>query len=1373
MGFYGNITNTSKTQFQFDKIYSSRYDMESQARTDGIYAGRYVLVEYDTDLSQDSFYRVFINDNNGQMYNAPGVTAENNKITIGERLEFSDPNKGAVSIVPVEAFVFTADGDDTTRKYTNIVYYKVTGDLYKQNKDNNQLIKGNYKQVTADKTISPDGLESTVSNYTKNYAIDNEKYGAGRGYDSTVWQKAYIDNVEKYIMIAELNSVVPTFGVSADAPTAEPIAPHFDTQSTDLYYKLHWQPAWGMRIAEGKLPDAEKPGEITTSKDPDHGNYPSDEDVSYSKLKYNSATKEIEEDEQQPKVNYKGAIYYNKAGFEDYKHTYYNGSFKDKISVQPLGISGMKYNEHGNSIKVSAQPDIQEISIMLPSLGNALCDIWDKVYGYNPKNDNKRYRDIEWKDANPKKQEDGTLVYEKFTGKVVPSKDENYQGNTDLGDMTRSPETIAGCINMAHDLMGMILTTKNLPNVMNKSTDKDTLQEQSDALEEEYQKHYIYFSNNKYYRLYKYPEYEIVTIKWIEPEKGSIPDQERNTNYRVAVDEALKDYKGRDIYQVLTQYDNNLKEWEVKKYNKRVIDQSHPLAIRNGKYWYNLVEIEGFADNLSTINGLIVSLKNLIESDNSDTRNRKTIQGAINALNDIINCFEDLVPGEFLICDSNGKVNSANWTTEQSFGYENLGDSTKSKEAPVKSETNTDEEKKQIKENQWIELSVDESASDKQIKVIHKLVETNDHKQDDTVTESDKNNASFNTQQISSKTLEDGQEFYFNGINNNNDINTLKLYTPIVDNAGHVVGKNTETVTLPYGYKYLETNGRVDEEETDLYTNPIKDNKDNITGYQTDKKNVESTEKTAKAESTQDKIIINPKNKWIQTQITNNAISIAHEVHNIVKTELGTNNNGEVDENGKDKVSEDSKNNIVAYDVEVDAAGHVTKNQKHTYTLPYGYKVIKVTNSDVVTKPDSTIKENGQIADNTQDTLTFSASNGWIKLDNNTKNTIKIGHKLSDPSTRANTDYGLKQNETIGTLDIDNKFEVPCFKFDEAGHIIEASTHTVELPENFDKIAVITNTEESESEVGAATGEDPIKADSLVGTLTFAEGNKWINITPDAVNNKLIFEHYSKTFPQTTKGSTNYDDGSSSENTFIVQEITWDQAGHIDSSDKHTYTLPNGIKNITITNSGISEDSFEGISPSIGTLEAKSLIDTFKINTKNRWIQPIIDTDNKTVSFYHATAGTAKNKSTDKEQTPGFGKTFNIPVINWDTAGHVTSASTQTVTIPSPGGAVTETGSSILTGFTINNDTGAADYTHGNISDLKLTDYEKKPEQAVETKIYTGDTINTAFHTLENLINGYKDTISNFATRIESYESTITNLKGRIEQLEEANNPTV
>ena len=47
MGFYGNITNTSKTTFQFDKIYPNRLSMDANVNNDGIFIGRYVLVEYD------------------------------------------------------------------------------------------------------------------------------------------------------------------------------------------------------------------------------------------------------------------------------------------------------------------------------------------------------------------------------------------------------------------------------------------------------------------------------------------------------------------------------------------------------------------------------------------------------------------------------------------------------------------------------------------------------------------------------------------------------------------------------------------------------------------------------------------------------------------------------------------------------------------------------------------------------------------------------------------------------------------------------------------------------------------------------------------------------------------------------------------------------------------------------------------------------------------------------------------------------------------------------------------------------------------------------------------------------------------------------
>ena len=39
MGFYGNITNTSNTTFQFDRIYPNRLAMDANANNDGIFIG--------------------------------------------------------------------------------------------------------------------------------------------------------------------------------------------------------------------------------------------------------------------------------------------------------------------------------------------------------------------------------------------------------------------------------------------------------------------------------------------------------------------------------------------------------------------------------------------------------------------------------------------------------------------------------------------------------------------------------------------------------------------------------------------------------------------------------------------------------------------------------------------------------------------------------------------------------------------------------------------------------------------------------------------------------------------------------------------------------------------------------------------------------------------------------------------------------------------------------------------------------------------------------------------------------------------------------------------------------------------------------------
>ena len=48
MSFYGNITNINQTSFTFDKIYPNRCTMEYNTIGDGVFIGRYVLVEYDT-----------------------------------------------------------------------------------------------------------------------------------------------------------------------------------------------------------------------------------------------------------------------------------------------------------------------------------------------------------------------------------------------------------------------------------------------------------------------------------------------------------------------------------------------------------------------------------------------------------------------------------------------------------------------------------------------------------------------------------------------------------------------------------------------------------------------------------------------------------------------------------------------------------------------------------------------------------------------------------------------------------------------------------------------------------------------------------------------------------------------------------------------------------------------------------------------------------------------------------------------------------------------------------------------------------------------------------------------------------------------------
>ena len=1019
MGFYGNITNTSKTQFQFDRIYPNRVTMESTMLVDGIYAGRYVLIEYDSDLksSLDTFLRVYFVGN--VAYTTP-------KAQIESQLNKSDLDVGDIVYT---APPYIADEELVPK---DCVFWKCTS----------SKIDGSTQPATFEKAVSSD------SNYVMNFNIDTAKYGEGRGYDSTVWQKVYVEGNEKYVQIAELNSVVPTFDISADAPTVYPIQPHFDVQSTNVYYKLHWQPQWGMRLKEATL---------NRTQSDDKKAYPSDEETAYTKYIYDPATGSQTSDT----VEYSSAIYYNRAGFLKDVKTHYDGEYRDTIQVTPTGISGNTYNIHdpnNSSDTNNIQPDIQEFKILLPSLGNAISDIWDIVYGcgqkvqvdetYSGNTDNlKRFRDIEWKDA--------------VTG----------EENAELGGMTRDLGTLAGCINKVHDLMGMIITDKN----------NATLNE------EWFNKNYIYKEDNNYYRIHKYPIYTTFSVNSFNlPARNDYTsDQEYNTAYEEALLEQLEENK--QYYLII---DSNKNNNQVKALNKKSLSSLRPddiIGYQSDNYGYEFVIIPDMPGKMATIYGLILKIKNLLEVEDFETRDTSTIIGSINAINDIIDIFEDLVPGEFLICDSNGKVNSANWTTAQDYSYINYNTNNP---VPINKTFDT-------KENRWISLSIDPEERKVELNHIFNKIE-------DTVTTSDKNNISSG-----------------NGINNSND-DTIKLYTPIIDNMGHTVGKNIETVTLPYGFKKITTNGEVNSITTDMVP---------IAG-------------TSVADNTQDEFFINVGNKWLHTSIdaNNDTLTLAHEVNPInIKEKTSTNLN-------------DGTDSITIQDIQHDAAGHIIANQNHTYTLPYGYKTITpATQSIATTNP--AVNTTSIVADNTQDILTIASTNKWIRVSgDDTNDTLSIGHEVHNfESGSANTKYGLETNVTVSDLDVDNTFEVPVLKFDEAGHITMAETHTVTIPENFDKIAV-TVTGENNVAVNGASTKATIQANTLTDTLTFDVGNRWIQIAGnDGIDKITVYHAAPGNQANTTKtGAETPNYGTA----FNIPEVKYDEAGHISGVATHTVTFP-------------------------------------------------------------------------------------------------------------------------------------------------------------------------------------------------------------------------
>lgn len=216
--FYGNIKNNSRSSFIFDRIYSSRCEMEKAlyetkdsngaVAGDGVFINRYVLINY-------------------------GYSAQ-----------------GYYTIVPNEIVRIDAGTNGNSEKF-GTYYRKINGQYYPANY--------NLNYGTYDIVYNPSDTYYKKTNFVERFTINLEEepnYQANReadarkyyaSYDHTVWQKIYSDNKEKYILVAELNAEAPTFELITDAPGSMDGAPHFDLSlSSELNYVYHVPKNWNI-----------------------------------------------------------------------------------------------------------------------------------------------------------------------------------------------------------------------------------------------------------------------------------------------------------------------------------------------------------------------------------------------------------------------------------------------------------------------------------------------------------------------------------------------------------------------------------------------------------------------------------------------------------------------------------------------------------------------------------------------------------------------------------------------------------------------------------------------------------------------------------------------------------------------------------------------------------------------------------------------------------------------------------------------------------------------------------------------------------------------------------------------------------------------
>lgn len=296
MSLYGNVKKIGSSSFQFDRVYPSRADMEDAKTTDGVYAGRYVLVEY------------------GQRFN---------DVESGDVVEYTgQPNE----------------------------YVRL------ENNTNGEITR---VRVTEKQS------------FTTNANKDLDRFGAV--YDSTVWQKIFVGNTEKYIMVAELNAMAPKLDITQDSPLTYKVGEEIEDYTKGI--------VTGKLDNEGKLIETVRLVNAEEIYNKPYFDTAIDTELSY--LMHFPTSLNLEIDNNTVNFNEKG---FNRA------YSYGEDDGVSSIAWIPKGLEDYTIDSNGltdingNPLahlndNVEQDVDTKMLFMSFPALGNAMNALYNLLYG--------------------------------------------------------------------------------------------------------------------------------------------------------------------------------------------------------------------------------------------------------------------------------------------------------------------------------------------------------------------------------------------------------------------------------------------------------------------------------------------------------------------------------------------------------------------------------------------------------------------------------------------------------------------------------------------------------------------------------------------------------------------------------------------------------------------------------------------------------------------------------------------------------------------------------------------------------------------------------------------------------------------------------